>query len=89
MQQVDLTTTATAAEDSTIIPTTTTTTKTTTTEVEVEDNPGTTTDLPLKKGTLKCKSQDCHRNDVIYKAHGPLTGYCVRTDRWKCKRGEI
>ena len=73
---MDLTTTAAAAEDSTIIPTTTT--KTTT---EVEDNPGTTTALPLKRGTLKCKSQDCHRNDVIYKAHGPLTGYCVRTDR--------
>ena len=79
MQQVDLTTTATAAEDSTIISTSTTTTTKTTTGVE--NNPGTTTDLPVKKGTLKCKSQDCHRNDVIYKAHGPLTGYCVRTDR--------
>jgi hypothetical protein len=41
------------------------------------------TDFPPQQGTLKCRSSDCPRNDVVFKAHGPLTGYCIQTDRFQ------
>lgn len=41
-----------------------------------------TTDAPAPTPTLKCRSSDCPQDDVVFKAHGPLTGFCVPTDRF-------
>jgi hypothetical protein len=38
-------------------------------------------DLPAGSGTFKCRSSQCPQDEIVFKAHGPLTGYCVPTDR--------
>ena len=75
MLQDDLTTTAT--EDSKTVTAAEVVTITAAAEVVTTAATG----VPVNTGTLKCRSHHCHRDDVIFKAHGPLTGYCVRTDR--------
>ena len=32
--------------------------------------------------TLKCKSKDCKIDKMHFKAHGPMTGFCVHNDRY-------
>ena len=46
------------------------------------DSEATTTPVP-DKVRLKCRSMNntCAKDAVLFKAHGPLTGYCIESDR--------
>ena len=36
-----------------------------------------------ERSRLKCRSMNntCVKDAVLFKAHGPLTGYCIESDR--------